>query len=156
MVEEYQPFWFEEPVIPDDLKGIRRLSEATTIPIATGENEYTRYGFRDLIEYGGVPILNADVFILGGITEWMKVAALAQAHNLDIAPHGSQTVHVHLVAAIPNGLILEYYPEQYDQMLTAAYTRKLEFNPDGTVTPPQVPGIGFEPNYEVLEPYRKY
>lgn len=155
MVEEYQPFWFEEPVMPDDFKGMKRLSEATTIPIATGENEYTRYGFRDLIEQNAVPILNADAFILGGITEWMKVAALAQAYDLQVAPHGSQIVHVHLVSAVPNGLILEYYPEQFDPMLNSSYTRKLELNPDGTVTPPQVPGIGFEPNYEALEPYRQ-
>jgi L-alanine-DL-glutamate epimerase-like enolase superfamily enzyme len=155
MVEEYDPFWFEEPVMPDDLKGMKRLAEATTIPIATGENEYTRYGFRDLIENNAVPILNADAFILGGITEWLKVAALAQAYDLQVAPHGSQIVHVHLVSAAPNGLILEYYPEQFDPMLNSSYTRKLALNPDGTVTPPQVPGLGFEPNYEALEPYRQ-
>ena len=154
MVEEYMPFWFEEPVAPDDYKGMKRLSEATTIPLATGENEYTRYGFRDLIEQNAVPILNADAFILGGITEFMKVAALAQAYDLDIAPHGSQTVHVHLVAAISNGLILEYYPEQFDDMGGKIYTNKLSLNADGTVTPPHVPGTGFEPNYKVLEPFR--
>ena len=67
------------------------------IPIATGENEYTRYGFRDLIAHNAAAILNADAKVLGGVTEFMKVAALAQAHDLDIAPHGSQDIHVHLV-----------------------------------------------------------
>src|SRR5262245_11277469 len=99
-IEEYEPFWFEEPVAPDDYEGHRKLAEVTTIPLASGENEYTRYGFRDLIAQKAVAILNADAKILGGVTEFMKVAALAQSYDLDIAPHGSQDIHVHLVAAI--------------------------------------------------------
>jgi L-alanine-DL-glutamate epimerase-like enolase superfamily enzyme len=103
-IEEYDIFWFEEPVAPDDYDGHRKLAQATSIPIATGENEYTRYGFRDLIRNDCAAILNADAKVLGGVTEFMKVAALAQAHDLDIAPHGSQDIHVHLVSAISNGL----------------------------------------------------
>src|SRR5437763_6024907 len=83
-MEDYDVFWFEEPVAPDDYEGHKRLAETTIIPIATGENEYTRYGFRDLIATGAVPILNADAKVLGGVTEFMKVAALAQAHDLHI------------------------------------------------------------------------
>jgi D-arabinonate dehydratase len=153
-IEEYEPFWFEEPVAPDDYEGHRKLAEATTIPIASGENEYTRYGFRDLIAQGSVAILNADAKILGGVTEFMKVAALAQAHDLDIAPHGSQDIHVHLVAAIPNGLILEFYRDTVDPMWGKIYQQTLRLNADGTVSPPDAPGIGVEPNYEVLKPYR--
>lgn len=66
---------FEEPVAADDYDGHRKLAAATTIPIATGENEYTRYGFRDLIKHDAAAILNADAKILGGVTEFMKVAA---------------------------------------------------------------------------------
>ncbi len=153
-IEEYDPFWFEEPIAPDDLEGHRRLVEATTIPIATGENEYTRYGFRDLIERGGVAILNADAKVLGGVTEFMKVVALAQARDLDIAPHGSQDIHVHLVAAIANGLILEFYRDTVDPMWGRIYRHTLRLNDDGTVSPPDVPGIGADPNYEALAPYR--
>ena len=153
-MEEFEPFWFEEPVAPDDYEGHRRLAEATTIPIASGENEYTRYGFRDLIQHGCVPILNADAKILGGVTEFMKVVALAQAHDLDIAPHGSQDIHVHLVAAIANGLILEFYRDTVDPMWGKMYHHTLQLNDDGTVSPPDVPGIGVDPNYAVLEPYR--
>ncbi len=115
-IEEFDIFWFEEPVAPDDYEGHRKVAQATYIPVATGENEYTRYGFRDLIEHQSAAILNADAKILGGVTEFMKVAALAQAHDLDIAPHGSQDIHVHLVAAISNGLIVEYYPEAVDAL----------------------------------------
>jgi D-arabinonate dehydratase len=153
-IEEYDIFWFEEPVAPDDYEGHRKLAEATTIPIATGENEYTRYGFRDLIAHNAAAILNADAKILGGVTEFMKVAALAQAHDLDIAPHGSQDIHVHLVAAISNGLILEYYRDTVDPLWAKMYHTTLRLNDDGTVSPPDVPGIGVDPNYEVLAPYR--
>ncbi len=153
-IEEYDIFWFEEPVAPDDYEGHRKLAEATSIPIATGENEYTRYGFRDLIAHNAAAILNADAKVLGGVTEFMKVAALAQAHDLDIAPHGSQDIHVHLVAAISNGLILEFYRDSVDPMWGKMYHYTLRLNDDGTVSPPDVPGIGVDPNYEALASYR--
>ena len=153
-IEPYDIFWFEEPVAPDDMAGHRRLARATSIPIATGENEYTRYGFRDLIQHEAAAILNADALILGGVTEFMKVAYLAQAHDLDIAPHGPQQLHIHLVAAIANGLILEFYRDSVDPMWGQIYRHSLTINADGTVSPPAVPGIGLAPNYEALEPYR--
>lgn len=77
-----------------------QVARATGIPIAIGKNEYTRYGFRDLIEHESAAIFNADAQILGGITEFMNVAALAAAQDLRIAPHGAQEVHIHIVAAI--------------------------------------------------------
>jgi D-arabinonate dehydratase len=153
-IEEYDPFWFEEPISVDDYDGHRRLAEATTIPIATGENEYTRYGFRDLIEQRGVAILNADALICGGITEFLKIAHLAQAYDLDIAPHGPQEVHVHLVAALSNGLMLEFYRDTVDPLWGQVYHTTLRLNEDGTVSPPIVPGIGLDPNVEALAPYR--
>ena len=153
-MEEFDPFWFEEPLPPDDYRGHTQVVRATSIPIATGENEYTRYGFRDLIEHEGAAILNADAKILGGITEFMKVAALAQAYDLPIAPHGSQDVHVHLVTAIQNGLLLEYYRDSVDPMWGKMFIETLRLNDDGTVSPPGRPGLGVEPNREALAPYR--
>lgn len=82
------------------------------------------------------------------------MAALAQAHDLEIAPHGSQDIHVHLVAAIANGLILEFYRDSVDPMWGRVYRDTLRLNADGTVSPPEVPGIGVEPNYAALAPYR--
>ncbi|MGE3268217.1 MAG: enolase C-terminal domain-like protein, partial [Chloroflexota bacterium] len=152
--EEYDLFWFEEPIAPDDYEGHVRLASMTSIPIATGENEYTRYGFRDLINTKAVPILNADAKVLGGVTEFMKVAAYAQAHDLVIAPHGSQDIHIHLVTSISNGLILEYYRDSVDPMHGKVYNTTLRLNDDGTVSPPEVPGIGIDPNYKELEQYR--
>ena len=126
----------------------------TSIPVATGENEYTRYGFRDLIASQGVAILNPDAKVLGGVTEFMKVAALAQAHDIPVAPHGTQDIHVHLLAAIPNGLILEFYPKRFDPMWGRLYAHTITLNGDGTVSPPDLPGIGIEPNFGAIEQYR--
>jgi L-alanine-DL-glutamate epimerase-like enolase superfamily enzyme len=153
-IEEFDPFWFEEPIAADDYDGHRRLATATSIPIATGENEYTRYGFRDLIEQRAVSILNADAIICGGITEFMKIAHLAQAYDIDIAPHCPQEIHIHLVAALSNGLVLEFYRDTVDPMWGKTYHHTLRLNEDGTVSPPDVPGIGIDPNVEQLAPYR--
>jgi L-alanine-DL-glutamate epimerase-like enolase superfamily enzyme len=152
--EEYDVFWFEEPVAADDYEGMKRLAQMSSIPIATGENEYTRYGFRELIDSGAVPILNADAKVLGGITEWMKVAAMAQAHDLVIAPHGSQDIHISLVSSISNGLLLEFHRDSTNPMWQKAYKNPLTLNDDGTVSPPEVPGAGIDPNYDELNQFR--
>ena len=153
-MEKYDVFWFEEPVAPDDYLGHARVARATSIPVATGENEYTRYGFRDLIYHDGAAILNADAQILGGITEFMNVAALAAAYDLKIAPHGAQEIHIHLVSAIENGLILEYYRDTVDPLRNDLFKEKLEIDEDGMVVVPDRPGLGFEPNFELLERHR--
>ena len=152
--EPYDLFWFEEPVEPDDYLGQREITRATAVPIAAGENEYTRYGFRDLIEHRAVDILQPDALVMGGITEFLKVAALAQAHDLDIAPHGSQYVHIHLVTAIPNGLILEYYGDAFDPMHGQIFHHALEIDADGYVYAPDRPGLGLELNHAAMDPFR--
>ena len=152
-VEKYDVFWFEEPVEPDDYIGQREITRATSIPIAAGENEYTRYGFRDMINHRAVDILQPDALVLGGATEFMKVAALAQANDLDIAPHGAQEVHIHLVCAIPNGLILEYYRDSVDPMHGKIYTETPMIR-DGQVYAPERPGFGLEINRKALTKYR--
>ena len=149
-IEPYDIFWLEEPVAPDDYRGHARVAQATAIPVATGENEYTRYGFRDLIAHDSAAIFNADAQILGGITEFMQVAALAAAHDLHIAPHGAQEVHIHLVGAIPHGLILEYYRETVDPLRGQIFLEKLELDADGYVIVPDRPGLGITPNYALL------
>jgi L-alanine-DL-glutamate epimerase-like enolase superfamily enzyme len=151
--EKYDLFWFEEPVEPDDYIGQAEITRATSVPVAAGENEYTRYGFRDMINARAVDILQPDALILGGITEYMKVAALAQANDLDIAPHGAQEVHIHLVAAIPNGLILEYYRDSVDPMHGKIWEHELTIK-DGYVYAPDLPGLGLNPKWDTLAPYK--
>jgi L-alanine-DL-glutamate epimerase-like enolase superfamily enzyme len=153
-MEPYDVFWFEEPVAPDDYRGHAQVAQSTIIPIAAGENEYTRYGFRDLIDHQGAAILNADAQILGGITEFMQVAALAASHDLRVAPHGAQEIHVHLVAAISNGLILEFYRETVDPLRGRIFKDPLMLDADGYVSVPDRPGLGVEPNYDLLKEHR--
>jgi L-alanine-DL-glutamate epimerase-like enolase superfamily enzyme len=109
MVEDAEPYWFEEPVHADDIDGARKVADALDMPVASGENEQTRYGFRDLIERGGAEIVQADPNDCGGISEWLKIAALAAAHHLPMAPHGNAPVGCTCVAAVSNGLITEHY-----------------------------------------------
>ena len=154
-MEPFDVFWFEEPVAPDDYRGHAQVARATTIPIATGENEYTRYGFRDLIEHESAAIFNADAQILGGVTEFMNVAALAAAQDLRIAPHGAQEIHIHLVAAIANGLILEFYRETVDPLRGRIFKEPLTLDSEGCVAVPDRPGLGMEPDYELLKQYRE-
>jgi L-alanine-DL-glutamate epimerase-like enolase superfamily enzyme len=106
--EEYDVGWFEEPVLADDIEGLAEVARSTSIPVATGEHEYTKYGFKDLIARGGADIVQPDVGRVGGITEWMKVAHLAHSFNLPVAPHAYQLVHLHLACATPNLKIVEY------------------------------------------------
>jgi D-arabinonate dehydratase len=151
-IEDLDIAWFEEPVSADDYAGQGAVVAAIGIPVASGENEYTRYGFRDLIEHRSAAILNPDAGVLGGVSEFMKVAALASAHNVAIAPHGSQQTHVHLTCAISNGLILEYYPARMDPFWGMT-GQPLPIR-DGYVAPPSEPGFGFELDEAALEPFR--
>ena len=106
--EQFQIGWLEDPLIPDDIPGMATISKSTSIPIATGEHEYTKYGFRDLVEKGGADIVQPDIGRVGGVTEWMKVAHLCQSFNLPIAPHAMQLPHLHVACAIPNLKVVEY------------------------------------------------
>ena len=153
-MEKYDIFWFEEPINADNYCGYKKVAESTVIPIATGENEYTRYGFRDLISCNAASIYNADAQILGGITEFMHVASLTSSHDLSIAPHGDQEIHIHLVGAISNGLILEFYRESIDENRGNLFIEKLKLDNDGFIIVPDRPGLGFTPNYEFLEKFR--
>lgn len=153
-IEEYDIYCFEEPVAPDDYDGMKKIAAMTSIPLAAGENEYTKYGFRDLILTHAVPILNPAPFLNGGITETMKIAALSQAFDLELAPHGDQTINVTIGAAIPNVSYVEYYPKEYDALWNESLDYRLTIDNDGTMSPTERPGIGFEPNYEALNPHR--
>jgi D-arabinonate dehydratase len=90
---------------------------------------------------------------MGGITEFMKVAAMAQAHDLPISSHGKQEVHIHLLSAIPNGLNIEYFGSATDPMWDKKYKETLKIT-NGFLYPPDRPGIGLELNDEALSPYK--
>ena len=150
-VEKYQPYWFEEPVEPDDYKGSAEVRQALDMPVVAGENEFTRWGCRELLEAGSADILNLDTIIAGGITEYRKIAAMASAHHIPVAPHGNPHMAVHLLASTPNTLIMETYPavESRFNLALPLYPVK-----DGYITAPDKPGIGIDPDPEVVKKYR--
>lgn len=154
MVEEFDPYWLEEPVDADDYDGYKKVAAKSGIPLAAGENEVTRFGFRDLISTGAVSILNPDAASLGGVTEYMKVAAYADANGIIMSPHGQQQLHIHLDCAVPNVNFAEFYPPQYDAKVYDAFQNPVTFNADGTVSPSQAPGAGLDINRDVLASYR--
>ena len=149
-------YWFEEPLSPDDIEGCAELCRRIDTPIAIGENEYTRWGFKQLIDAGAAQILNADAQVLGGITEWKKVADLAMASHILVAPHGDQEIHAHLVSAIPNGLIVEYYDNNLNTLKEKMFRNHLSIDGEGKVAVPSLPGIGFEIDFEALDRFRTY
>lgn len=139
----YDVGWFEEPVLADDIEGLAAIAKAIDIPVATGEHEYTKFGFRDLIARGGADIVQPDVGRVGGVTEWLKVAHLAHAFNLPVAPHSYQLVHLHLGCATPNLKSVEYLGihEEADQIMF----QEVPHPQDGRWSPsPTKPGLGLE------------
>ncbi len=109
-IEPYHLFWLEDPTAHDDYPGLARVADALTTPIAAGEYHYGIVPFRHLLEARSIDIVMIDLLRVGGITQWMKVAGMAEAFNLPVVSHLVPEIHVHLVAAIPNGLTVEYMP----------------------------------------------
>lgn len=151
MVEDLDLYWFEEPVAPDDWRGNAECRAALDIPIVAGENEYTRWGARDLVDNHSCDILNLDTIKAGGITEYRKISALASAYHIPVAPHGYSHMNIHVVASTPNALVLETYPKKARDFNPAlpAFTLK-----DGMVKAPTSPGLGMEVPAELIKKYR--
>ena len=150
--EEYNIGWFEEPVLADDIPGLAQVAAATSIPVATGEHEYTKYGFRDLITAGGVDIVQADIGRVGGVTEWMKVAHMAAAFNLPMAPHAYCYLHLHPAMATPNIKVVEVLDIERQPM--ELYLVDPANPVDGQMKPDDRPGNGIELNPHAVEKYR--
>jgi len=135
-IEPYHLFWLEDPTTHDDYPGMARIADALTTPIAAGEYHYGIVPFRHLLEHRSIDVVMIDLLRVGGITQWMKVAGMAEAFNLPVVSHLVPEIHVHLVAAIPNGLTVEYMPwtlNLYDQ------TPPIE---GGQLVVPKKPGLG--------------
>jgi L-alanine-DL-glutamate epimerase-like enolase superfamily enzyme len=140
MLEPFNIAWLEEPLHPEDVGGHARLRSAVRIPIALGETLYTKHQFAEYLRAGAVDILQADVCRVGGISEWIKIAHLAHAWDLRMAPHFVYELSVSLLCGIQNGLIAEFIT---DASLTSL---GLVSDPivvrDGFGAPPLVPGHG--------------
>jgi L-alanine-DL-glutamate epimerase-like enolase superfamily enzyme len=157
-VEPFGVRWFEEPVSADDRRGATAVRASTNIPIAAGESEFTRFDFRDLIELAAVDVLQPDLAICGGPSEGRRIAALAEAYQLELAPHcwGSAlsfSAGMSLAFASPAAQVIEYslganpflhdLPEETIEVI------------DGRVVAPARPGLGVTPRQEFIAEYTR-
>lgn len=167
-IEEFDIRWFEEPVVPEDHDGYRRGRQALTIPIAGGECEYTRYGFRDFIAGQCIDIAQPDLTVAGGFSEWIKIHALASSHNVAMIPHvwGSGialAAALHVLAVIPpfphtanpvplqNEPMVEY-DRKHNPLRDDLLTERFSFA-DGRLQVPQGPGLGISIDEDVLHAF---
>ncbi|MBM2824482.1 MAG: mandelate racemase [Dehalococcoidales bacterium] len=147
-LEKMGAFWLEDPLASEDPDQMAELSRSLDIPVATGETFNTKYDFRRLIEKRSAYYYIADLQRVGGITEWMKVAVMLEAWNLPISSHLFPDFSVHLLAAAPNGFILEYMP-WWDKIYTEPHKVV-----DGFMEAPKTPGLGLELDPAALKKWR--
>ena len=148
-IERYDIYWLEEPILADEMDNLAKLADETSIPIAVGENHYTKWEFKELMEQGAVEIVQADIGKCGGVTEFIKIAAMADAYGLPVCPHGSAYISVPVVAAVPNGLFSEYIQGIHDPM-GQVFIDPIKAR-NGKVIPSNKPGFGLELNEEAIE-----
>ena len=142
--------WLEEPTVPEDVEGHARIVRDGGVPIATGENFRSLWEFKQMIAAGGVTYPEPDVTNCGGITPFMKIAALAQAYNLPVTSHGAHDVTVHLLAACPN----RSYLEAHGFGLDAYIGEPMTLDGDGRALAPDRPGHGITFLWDKLEAVR--
>jgi len=164
-LERLAVYWFEEPLPPDDVDGYVALADALDVPVAAGESEFTRYGFKTLISRGAVDIVQPNVSRTGGFSECRKIAALASAYHIPYAPHtGSSSVvcmaaSLHLSCALKDFLIYEYMTSDWAKDQKNPLRSDLAELPagpvqDGHVVVSDRPGLGLVLNEDVLRKYR--
>ena len=156
-VQECNIAWFEEPVTADDKRGLAEVRACTDIPIATGESEFTRFAFRDLLELRAADILQPDLSIAGGITETMRIEALCAAHQVRFAAHiwGGATTFaagLHCSAAATSSFILEYSVGA-NPMLHGLAVEEFKVE-DGHIAIPDRPGLGVTIDEDFVARYR--
>jgi len=147
-VEELGLGWLEDPTVHDDYQGLAKIADALTTPICAGEYLYGIAPHRQSMMHHSVDIVMIDLPRVGGVTQWMKVAGMAEAFNLPVVSHVMPEMHLHLVAAIPNGLTVEYMPwmlKLYQE------TPAIEA---GKLVLPTKPGLGLAFDEKAVAAYR--
>jgi L-alanine-DL-glutamate epimerase-like enolase superfamily enzyme len=148
VLQEVGITWLEDPVHHQDVTGLAELASTLEVAIAGGEHLYQLSTFRELLQARGVDIAIMDLARVGGITPWRKIAALAQAHRLPVCGHVVPEVHVHLLAAVPNGYMVEYMPR------SAAILKNMPALEDGNLVAPSAPGLGLELDEAAVQRFR--
>ena len=156
-LENYDLLFYEDPVAPENIEAIARVAEAVELPIAAGERHATIYGVRELIEREIIDVVQPDTGRAGGLMQMKKIAAMAEAHYITMAPHDgslgpvAEMAAVHLMATLPNFLILEHLeddvPQRYEVM-----TGQPEIE-DSFIKVPDEPGLGVDIVEEAIAKY---
>ena len=156
-IERYRPFWYEEPILAENIPALASVRQKINIPVVTGEELYTKFEFREVFERQAADILNPDVCNVGGILELKEIAAMAEPYFVVISPHNFNSTTVGLAAtiqvsaAIPNFLITEYFVNLEE------LGRDIAKNPfevkDGYIQIPDTPGLGIDLDEERLAAY---
>ncbi|MEJ1157224.1 mandelate racemase/muconate lactonizing enzyme family protein [Prosthecomicrobium sp. N25] len=145
-LEPYNLLWIEDPIAPENLDGYRRIRDSAHVPLAAGERMATIFGERELIENDLVDVLQPDTGRAGGITQMKKIAAMAEAHHIMMAPHSgslgpvAEYAALHLMASIPNALILERIEDDWPGRYETIVPHPKQEN--GWITVPDAPGLG--------------
>ena len=155
-VEDFKPLFLEEPVRPENIDALANVTRKTQVPIASGEQLYTKFEFAPLIERHAVDIIQPDICCAGGISECKKIAAIAEAHYVSVAPHNPMSplatvINVHFCVSIPNFLVLEQRPADvtpWSDVLKDPLRLK-----DGCYEPPVKSGFGVELNESAFEKF---
>jgi L-alanine-DL-glutamate epimerase-like enolase superfamily enzyme len=133
-------FWYEEPLPPQDMEGFALLAQELDMRIATGENLATKYAFAELIAKRGADVVQPDNRRAGGVTEWMEIAALADAHGLELASHGGGSTNLNMLLAMPNAIYME----------TSGAHKMI----DGQYPAPEEPGMSSEVSEAEIRRYK--
>ncbi|WP_144848548.1 mandelate racemase/muconate lactonizing enzyme family protein [Paenibacillus cremeus] len=149
--EELGMYWYEEPMIPQHKESQARLSAKLSIPLAIGENYYTRYEFYDAVRTGAASIYQPDNRRAGGLTEWLDIAAITEAAGLKLASHGGGPANVNALCAIPNAIYLE--SGSLKNQDNSMYVTKLKME-NGEILLPDTPGMGTEVSETFIAKYR--
>jgi L-alanine-DL-glutamate epimerase-like enolase superfamily enzyme len=144
VLEEFGIGWFEEPLPADDVLSHQELSRRTHVPIAVGESMYSLSQFKDYLQAGAAQIVQVDVARIGGITPWLKVAHLAEAHSVMVCPHFLMELHLPLVCAVPNAKWLEYIPQ-----LDGVTRQNMQIS-NGDAVPSDEPGLGIDWDWDAI------
>lgn len=148
-IEPYHPMWLEEPIRPENVDAMQKLSEQVEIPLASGECNYTKHEFRALLNAQCLDFVQPDICVCGGLMEMKKIAAMAEASYVRVAPHNpmgpvATMVNVHFAASTPNFFILEYHPD--DESPRKDLLKEPLLVKDGYFPLPTKPGLGVELN----------
>ncbi len=149
--------WVEEPVLPDDIEGYATIAAAVDTPISGGEHEFTRWGFRELINRRAVDIVQLDVNRCGGVTEARKIWAMAAGNGLNVYPHAGQSHNYHLIMAHMNSPLAEYFPRMDPQVGYTLFWDLFDGEPtpiDGYLDVPARPGFGLTLNEKNVDRWR--